>query len=100
MGDGMNKLSLGCHLSSTGGYLNMGKVALSIGATTFQFFTRNPQGGSKAKPLDLEDINAFNELAENNNFSYIIAHAPYTMNLAGLDNIREFGLEIIKDDLY
>ena len=100
MGEDMNKLSLGCHLSSTGGYLNMGKVALSIGATTFQFFTRNPQGGSKAKPLDLEDINAFNELAENNNFSYIIAHAPYTMNLAGLDNIREFGLEIIKDDLY
>lgn len=95
----MGKLFLGCHLSSSGGYLNMGKVALSIGATTFQFFTRNPQGGSKAKPLDLEDINAYNELARNNEFGYIIAHAPYTMNLAGLDNIREFGLEIIKDDL-
>ena len=77
----------------------MGKVAKSINANTFQFFTRNPQGGSKAKPLDLEDINSYNKFAEENNFGYIVAHAPYTMNLAGLDHVREFGIEILKDDL-
>ena len=34
----------------------MGKEALSIHATTFQFFTRNPRG-SKVKALDIDDIN-------------------------------------------
>ncbi len=95
----MKELFIGCHLSSSGGYLNMGKVAKSIGANTFQFFTRNPQGGSSSKPLDLNDINTFNKFAEENNFGYIIAHAPYTMNLAGLDKVRNFGIEILKDDL-
>ena len=51
---------IGCHLSSSGGYLAMGKEAVRIGANAFQFFTRNPRGGA-AKPLDLNDINAFNE---------------------------------------
>ena len=45
-------LNIGCHLSSVRGYEAMGKEALSIGANTFQFFTRNPRGG-KAKELDV-----------------------------------------------
>ena len=48
-------LKIGCHLSSSKGYLAMGKEAVKIGANTFQFFTRNPRGGS-VKPLDLEDV--------------------------------------------
>ena len=55
--------SIGCHLSSSGGFLAMGETARCIGATTFQFFTRNPRGGS-AKPLDHEDIAAFLKLKE------------------------------------
>lgn len=39
-------LYLGCHLSSSKGYAAMGRTALSIGANTFQFFTRNPRGGA------------------------------------------------------
>ena len=39
-------LTIGCHLSSSKGYLAMGKEAVSIGANTFQFFTRNPRGGN------------------------------------------------------
>lgn len=35
---------IGCHLSSAKGFLAMGKDAEKIGATTFQFFTRNPPG--------------------------------------------------------
>ncbi len=38
-------LSIGCHLSISKGYTAMGKTALSIGANTFAFFTRNPRGG-------------------------------------------------------
>ena len=47
-------LHIGCHLSSSKGFLAMGKTALSIGADTFQFFTRNPRGG-KAKAVKPED---------------------------------------------
>ena len=43
--------SIGCHLSSSGGFLAMGETARRIGATTFQFFTRNPRG-SRAKAID------------------------------------------------
>ena len=48
-------LHIGCHLSASKGYYAMGKTALSIGADTFQFFTRNPRG-SRAKPLDLNTL--------------------------------------------
>ena len=47
-------LYLGCHLSSSKGYAAMGRTALSIGANTFQFFTRNPRGGA-AKSADPAD---------------------------------------------
>ena len=39
------ELFIGCHLSASKGWEAMGKDALSIGATTFAFFTRNPRGG-------------------------------------------------------
>ena len=48
-------LHIGCHLSSSKGFLAMGRQALELGADTFQFFTRNPRG-SKAKELDLSLI--------------------------------------------
>ena len=44
-------LNIGCHLSASKGYLHMGREAAAIGANTFQFFTRNPRGGS-AKKID------------------------------------------------
>ena len=45
---------LGCFLSSSKGYAWMGETALSMGADTFQFFTRNPRGG-KVKAMDVQD---------------------------------------------
>ena len=53
-------LYLGCHLSSSKGYAAMGRTALSIGANTFQFFTRNPRGGA-AKSADPADAQAVRE---------------------------------------
>ena len=49
------ELFIGCHLSAGKGWEAMGKDALSIGATTFAFFTRNPRGGN-AKALDEADV--------------------------------------------
>ena len=90
---------IGCHLSSSGGYLAMGKEAVRIGANAFQFFTRNPRGGA-AKPLDLDDINAFNEYRKENNILSVLAHAPYTMNACAKDEgLREFAKNTMLDDI-
>lgn len=92
-------INIGCHLSSSKGFKNMGENALKIGANTFQFFTRNPRG-SKAKDIDEKDVKEFLELAKKNNFGKILAHAPYTLNPCSADDRnREFAIEIMKDDL-
>jgi len=92
-------LKIGCHLSVSKGFLHMGEEALSIGANTFQFFTRNPRGG-KAKAIDEEDIRRLIEFMEKNNFSTILAHAPYTLNPCSADpRVREFAHEVMESDL-
>lgn len=92
-------MKIGCHLSSSGGYLAMGQTAVSIGANVFQFFTRNPRGGA-AKPIDKADVAAFNEYAAANGIGPILAHAPYTLNAAGAEErVREFAEMTMADDL-
>lgn len=91
--------NIGCHLSTAKGFLGMGRDALSIGANTFQFFTRNPRGG-KAKDLDPADIDAFLALAAEHGFGKLLAHAPYTLNPCSADaQTRGFALEMMRDDL-
>ena len=90
---------IGCHLSASKGFLNMGKVATEIGANTFQFFTRNPRGGS-AKPIDQKDIDAFLEFARENGIDVILAHAPYTLNACSdKPSVREFAKNTFIDDI-
>jgi len=91
---------LGSHLSISKGFYEMGKMALSIGADTFQFFTRNPQGGAKAKDIDPDDVQKLRDLMEENNFGPIVAHAPYTLNASSsTERTREFAKMVMKDDL-
>ncbi len=92
-------IHIGCHLSSAKGYMNMGREALSIGADTLAFFTRNPRGG-KAKDIDCEDAADFLELAKENDFGKLVAHAPYTLNPCSAEaRVREFAYMIMADDL-
>ncbi len=92
-------LKIGCHLSVSKGFKNMGDEALEIDANTFQFFTRNPRGG-KAKDLNEKDIEAFLKLSKENNFAQILAHAPYTLNACSADESkREFAIQTFEDDL-
>ncbi len=92
-------LYIGCHLSASKGFLAMGRQAHSIGANTFQFFTRNPRGGS-AKDIDENDVKAYLEFAKEHNFGRIVAHAPYTLNAAGAEErVRDFALMTFADDL-
>lgn len=92
-------LTIGCHLSSSKGYLAMGKEALKIDANTFQFFTRNPRGGN-AKALDPEDVSSFLDYARENGINRILAHAPYTLNpCSGDEKLRDFARRTMEDDL-
>ena len=92
-------IQIGCHLSSSKGFLHMGREAVSIGAATFQFFTRNPRG-SKAKPIDEKDVAAYLAFARENGIGTIVAHAPYTLNPASADpKVREFARITLADDL-
>lgn len=93
------KINIGCHLSVSGGYEKMGKTALSIGANTFQFFTRNPRGGGIKVPTD-EDIQGLIRIMKENNFAPIIAHAPYTFNPCAADEgIRDYTKRTMAEDL-
>lgn len=92
-------LNIGCHLSTTKGFKNMGKEALQINGNTFQFFTRNPRGG-KAKDIDEKDVAGLLEIMKENNFAKILAHAPYTLNACSAEeSTRQFAIETMADDL-
>lgn len=92
-------LTIGCHLSSSKGFEAMGKTALSIGANTFQFFTRNPRGG-RAKALNVDDAARLLALMVAEDFPVILAHAPYTVNPCSADErTRAFAREVLADDL-
>jgi len=92
-------LRIGCHLSVSNGFLAMGETAVSIGANTFQYFTRNPRGGA-AKAIDKNDITAFLRYSEERGIRDCLAHAPYTLNLCSAkDEIREFAYNTLQDDI-
>lgn len=92
-------MKIGCHLSASNGFLHMAKEAVSIGANTFQFFTRNPRGGA-AKDIDPKDVAGFLEYSKENGIEVILAHAPYTLNACSADEgIREFAWNTFADDL-
>ena len=89
----------GCHLSATKGNAAMVKTALSIGANTFAFFTRNPRG-SKAKPEDPADCVKAVSMLKENKFGPLVAHGAYTMNMCTADSeARAFAAEVLEDDL-
>lgn len=92
-------LTIGCHLSSSNGFLSMGKTASSIGANTFAFFTRNPRGGS-AKAIDPEDAAELKAWMESEDFGTLVAHAPYTLNCCSdKPHARQYAREAMADDL-
>ena len=77
----------------------MAKTAQSIGATTFQYFTRNPRGGA-AKEWRKEDIEAMLALFGQTGIGMPLAHAPYTINAcAKEERTRRFALETLADDI-
>lgn len=92
-------LNIGNHVSSSKGYLAMGKEEISLGGNVFAFFTRNPRGG-RAKDINPDDAAAFLQYKEENHIGRLVAHAPYTLNpCAAKENLREFATTVMADDL-
>ncbi len=90
---------IGSHLSISQGFTKAGEMALSINANTFQFFTRNPRGGN-AKELDIEDIQGLKKIMKEKDFGPLLAHAPYTLNMASYkEETWNFAKMAFKDDL-
>lgn len=90
---------IGSHISSAKGYEAMGKQAVKLGANTFAFFTRNPRGG-KAKEIQKADVDKYLQIAKEQQFGKIVAHAPYTMNAcAAKEDIRDLAFRMFADDL-
>ncbi len=95
----MSGLLLGCHLSTSRGYAAMAGDAVSIGATTFAFFTRNPRGGN-ARALDADDLSAFLDTCGAHDMGPLVAHAPYTYNLcSSKPETVEFARRAMREDL-
>ena len=92
-------LYAGCHLSNSAGNFAMVETALSLGANTFAFFTRNPRG-SQAKKEDPEDSAKAVQALKDHNFGPLVAHGAYTMNLCTAEaSGREFAASVLCDDL-
>ena len=90
---------IGCHLSISNGFLAAAKDTISIGGNTFQYFSRNPQGG-KAKAWDQKDFNAYLLYAKENGIEQLLCHAPYTLNACSANpQTRDFARICFKDDI-
>lgn len=95
----MSQLIIGPHVSIAKGYYKAAQEALDMGANTFQFFTRNPRGGAVRK-IDHKDIEKWREFMEEHKFGPVLAHAPYTLNMAsGKEDVRDFAFRAFKEDL-
>lgn len=90
---------IGCHLSVAKGLVKTGQIAQEIGANTFQIFSRNPRGSGIKKYLEKE-IQDFKEIRKEYQLGPILAHAPYTMNLAAKnESTYEFSKTVLREDM-
>lgn len=90
---------IGCHLSISNGFLKAAKNIISLGGNTYQYFSRNPQGG-KAKPWNQADFESFMEYAKSVGIEGLLCHAPYTLNACSANpDTREFARIVMKSDI-
>lgn len=92
-------LMIGAHMSISGGFVKTAKNVLKMEANTMQIFSRNPRGSNFKNPEEKEVLE-FQKIREAYSFGPILAHAPYTMNLAsGKPEVYEFACKVIREDI-
>ncbi|MGI6143644.1 MAG: deoxyribonuclease IV [bacterium] len=92
-------LRIGSHLSIAKGLPKAAAMAQEIRANTFQFFTRNPRGGS-ARAIPGTEINKWLQVRKELDLFPIVGHLPYTVNLAApKEETRSFARMVLAEDL-
>lgn len=96
-------LILGCHVSYKKDSQLLGSLneALGYGANTFMFYTGAPQNTSRYPINDNLTLEAFKKMKEIGfDYSKVVVHAPYIVNLANDDEVKfNFAVQFLKDEL-
>ena len=83
----------------SGGIAQSAKNVVLMEANTMQIFSRNPRG-SGYKTYSQQEIELFQKIRMENRFGPLLAHAPYTMNLASAKpEVYEFACMVIREDI-
>ena len=92
-------LIIGTHMSIAGGLGRAAADTVNMQANTMQIFSRNPRGSGFRVP-EAAEITEFQRIRRENGFGPLLAHAPYTLNLAGgQDKVYEFACAVIREDI-
>ena len=92
-------LVLGTHMSIAGGLNKTAQNVVKMNANTMQIFSRNPRGSNFKNPSEKE-VEEFQKIRKEHYFGPILAHAPYTMNLASAKpEVYEFACDVIREDI-
>ncbi len=92
-------LTMGTHMSIADGIAKTAENVVKMEANTMQIFSRNPRG-SGYRNYSPQEVERFWRTKEENNFGPLLAHAPYTMNLASPRQATyEFACMVIKEDI-
>lgn len=86
-------------MSIAAGIAKAAENVVSMKANTMQIFSRNPRG-SGYKTYSRQEVDAFLEIRNANQFGPLLAHAPYTMNLASeKEDVYTFACMVIREDI-
>lgn len=89
---------VGCQVSIAQGLPRAIAQAQKVGAGCFQFFTRNPRGGS-ARSIPQDEIVLWQEERCRTGIGSVFGHLPYTVNLAASqERVQAFSRRILVDD--
>lgn len=92
-------LTIGAHMSVAKGLDKAAEDVVKIEANTMQFFSRNPRGSS-FKIYSEKELENFQRIRKENHFGPLLAHAPYTLNLASAqEKVYDFACMVIREDI-
>ncbi len=92
-------LTIGSHMSIAEGIAKAAENAGKMGANTMQIFSRNPRG-SGYRNYEAREVENFQNIRKEYHFGPVLAHAPYTMNLASArEQTYEFACMVIREDI-
>lgn len=95
----LKMLVIGTHMSIAKGLAKTAENVVKMNANTMQIFSRNPRG-SNFKTPDVKEVEEFQRIRREHGFGPLLAHAPYTMNLASdKPEVYDFACTVIREDI-